>query len=364
MTRKNQTLETAPQCPWGIFSRRDFLKCAAAATAVASTGLITSSAPSAPSNKTLPRTVTGVDLCKRYEYPVIRRKLAKLFDEIGGVRQLVKGKFVTAKVNLVNAPNKHVSGVPQGLTTVIHPAVALAAGSLLVEYGAKKVTFCDQLPLDGPDEESFALYDFHLQEFSQEMDGKVAFENTRNLGRHKNYALVKTPGGGYIANAWEVNRAYSDTDVLISIAKLKSHVSGGVSLGMKNLFGVPPSSMYGDDIYGENKNNEPDESAVGYRGYTMHTCSKKPLTSVDSFTGKSVLDDHGYNVPHLIADLNYAFPIELVVIDGISTIQSAEGWWIGPSVSVAAPAARGALASAGLRFCGEEIGRASCRERV
>jgi uncharacterized protein (DUF362 family) len=36
-------------------------------------------------------------------------------------------------------------------------------------------------------------------------------------------------------------------------------------------------------------------------------------------------------------DLAAAFPIDLVVIDGISTIQTAEGWWNGSMVSVIRP---------------------------
>jgi uncharacterized protein (DUF362 family) len=47
--------------------------------------------------------------------------------------------------------------------------------------------------------------------------------------------------------------------------------------------------------------------------------------------------DHGYNVPRFIVDLASAFPIDLVVIDGISTIQTAEGWWLGSMVTVTRP---------------------------
>jgi uncharacterized protein (DUF362 family) len=47
--------------------------------------------------------------------------------------------------------------------------------------------------------------------------------------------------------------------------------------------------------------------------------------------------DHGHNVPRFIVDLAAAFPIDLVVIDGISTIQTAEGWWNGSMVSVTRP---------------------------
>ena len=311
-------------------SRRRFLQCAAAAPllgTIAQTGFSAESA-----SKLAPRAVTSIALCKRYDYPQVRQTLAALFDELGDVRPLVRNKYVTVKLNLVNTSAESVGGVPVAYCVTVHPAVALAAGSLFVEYGAKQVTYCDQLPFRTPDPEAFSGYLYDFKEFSQTMDNRARFVNTRNAGESKNYALVKVPDGGYIANAWEVHKAYSDTDVLVSLAKLKSHVSAGVSLGMKNLYGVPPSSMYGDDI-----DNEPDENAIGYRGRTMHECSMKPLTSVDTFTGERRRGEHGFNVPRLIADLACAFPIGLVVVDGISVIQNGEGWWLGSIVSLATP---------------------------
>jgi hypothetical protein len=191
--------------------------------------------------------------------------------------------------------------------------------------------FCDQLPFRTPDEQAFAGYGFHLAEFNRVMRDRAQFANTRNLGPYKTYASVRVPGGE-LATAWEVNRTYVDTDVLVSLTKLKSHVSGGITGGMKNLFGLPPSSLYGDDL-----GQEPDENAVGYRNGSMHNCTRRPLTSANSFTGKSVEGDHGHNVPRFVVDLAAAFPIDLVVIDGISTIQTAEGWWNGSMVSVTRP---------------------------
>ncbi len=191
--------------------------------------------------------------------------------------------------------------------------------------------FCDQLPFLELGELAFAGYGFRLEEFNRHLKGRARFVNTRNRGTYGSYATVRVPGGE-LASAWEVNRTYVDTDVLVSLAKLKSHVSGGMTGGMKNLFGLPPSSLYGDDL-----KTEPDERALDYRNQTMHNCTRPPFTSTTTFTGKSVTGDHGFNVPRFIVDLNAAFPIDLVVIDGISTIQTAEGWWNGSMVSVTRP---------------------------
>lgn len=313
-------------------TRRDFLRGLAAAYASLATGTAVATAHSEPTNAPrIPRAVTALGLCQRYDYPAVRRTLGRMLDELGDVHRLVRRRHVTVKVNLVNTSAEDVAGVPLWLTVTVHPVVARALGSLLVEYGAREVVFCDQLPFRTPDPEAFAGYGFRLDEFRAVMDGRVRFENTRNRGRHSTYAWVKVPDGE-LATAWEVNRTYVDTDVLVSLTKLKSHVSGGITGTLKNLFGVPPSSLYGEDL-----KDEPDENATGYRGATMHSCERLPLTSARSFTGRSVRGDHGYNVPRFIVDLAAAFPIHLAVIDGISTIQSAEGWWNGAMVSVTRP---------------------------
>ncbi len=329
---RNPATPSTPRCPGGGLTRRDFLRGLATASAALAAGTAPGAARTDRGDAArVPRAPTTLGLCQRYDYPAVRRTLGRMLDELGDVRPLVRRKHVTVKVNLVNTSAEDVQGVPLWLTVTVHPVVARALGSLLIEYGAREVVLCDQLPFRTPDPEAFAGYGFKLDEFRAVMDGRVRFENTRNRGRHGSYAWVKVPGGE-LATAWEVNRSYVDTDVLVSLTKLKSHVSGGITGALKNLFGVPPSSLYGEDL-----KDEPDENAIGYRGATMHSCERPPLTSARSFTGRSVRGDHGYNVPRFIVDLAAAFPIHLAVIDGISTIQTAEGWWNGAMVSVTRP---------------------------
>jgi uncharacterized protein (DUF362 family) len=345
------SFRAAPRCPGGVLTRRDFLRWAAAAALLPTIRAAEPGSSASDPGARAPRAVTAIGLCKRYEYPAVRQVLASLFDDLGHVRRLVKNKHVLVKLNLVNASGEDVAGIPLWLTVTVHPVVAQALGSLLVEYGAREVVFSDQLPFRSLEPDAFAGYGFVLSEFNRVMDGRARFENTRNRGHFSDYALVKVPGGGELASAWEVNRAYVDTDVRISLGKLKSHVSGGITGAMKNLFGVPPSSLYGDDL-----EKEPDENAVGYRNKAMHNCSRRPLTSSTTFTGKSVEGDHGFNVPRFIVDLNAAFPIDLAVIDGISAIQTAEGWWLGSMVSVTRP---GLLIAGGNAVCTDAVAAAA-----
>lgn len=325
----DSSVSGTPQCPGGLLSRREFLRATSAAALVLPEAM---AAESGAERQTIRRAPVTLGLCPRYEFDAVRRALGQMLDELGTVRSLVRQKHVTVKVNLVNTSAEDLSGIPLWLTVTVHPVVARALGSLFVEYGARSVTFCDQLPFRALGPEAFAGYGFDHAEFNAAMGGRARFVNTRNRGGHSTYAWVKVPGAPELATAWEVNRAYVDTDVLVSLGKLKSHVSGGITAGMKNLFGVPPSSLYGDDL-----KDEPDEEAKDYRGRTMHDCTRAPFTSASTFNGRSVEGDHGFNVPRFIVDLNAAFPLDLVVIDGISTIQSAEGWWLGSMVMVTRP---------------------------
>jgi uncharacterized protein (DUF362 family) len=322
----------APKCPGGFPSRRDFLRTVAAAALVPAASATPPHSVLQAGLQVPPRGLTSIGLCKRYGFAEVRGTLARMLDELGTVRGLVKGKHVTVKVNLVNTSREHLDGVPLWMTVTVHPAVAMALGSLLTDYGARQITYVDQLPFRELDEAAFAGYGFDAKSFNDVMDGRARFVNTRNRGAYAGYAVVRVPGGGDLASAWEVNRQYTETDVLVSLGKLKSHVSGGVTGGMKNLFGIPPSSLYGDDL-----KDHPDEDAADYRNGVMHSCVKKPFTSADYFTGKPIQGDHGNNVPRFIVDLNAAFPIHLTVLDAISTIQTAEGWWLGSMVSVTRP---------------------------
>lgn len=321
-----------PTCPGRRLTRRDFLCGLATAAAMPAVGLASTAAEVRESGAGSPPVrPTAIGLCRRYDYREVRRVLSRLLDDAGGVGPLVRRRHVTVKVNLVNTSEEDLAGIPLWLTVTVHPVVAMALGSLLVRRGARSVTFCDQLPFRPLGAEAFAGYGFRLADFQGAMDGRARFVNTRNRGDHHDYASVPVEGGE-LARSWEVNRTYVDTDVLVSLTKLKSHVSGGITGGLKNLFGIPPSSLYGDDL-----KEEPNEEATGYRSDTMHNCTKLPRTSSQAFTGKTVEGDHGYNVPRFIVDLATAFPPDLVVIDAISTIQSAEGWWLGSMVSATRP---------------------------
>jgi uncharacterized protein (DUF362 family) len=56
---------------------------------------------------------------------------------------------------------------------------------------------------------------------------------------------VPVPGGGLIHRAVYLNEQVADVDAVVSVAKLKAHGTAGVTMSVKNMFGILPRSYYG-----------------------------------------------------------------------------------------------------------------------
>ena len=120
--------------------------------------------------------------------------------------------------------------------------------------------------------------------------------------------------------AFDVNQCYVNTDVFVSLGKMKNHGCAGVTMSLKNLFGVTPTALYGDDA--------PNEKTLKVRGAIVHNGSRKVPDGVPGEVDHKLPADWKYRVPRCTADLCGARPIDLAIIDGIWTIRGGEGWWI------------------------------------
>jgi uncharacterized protein (DUF362 family) len=105
------------------------------------------------------------------------------------------------------------------------------------------------------------------------------------------YVQCDVPGGGIMFDRYWMNHEFADADAIVSVAKLKSHLSTGSTGTLKNLFGMTPTLHYGSP-----------------RGY-LHAPIRLPRT---------------------IADLGLTFPPALCVIDGL--VGQSEREWHGPPV--------------------------------
>ena len=108
------------------------------------------------------------------------------------------------------------------------------------------------------------------------------------------------------------------------MAKLKNHATCGVTLSMKNCFGMLPASIYGDDAGVD----APNENPTSGRAKTMHEGGRQPSKSAPSELDTASSREPGYRVPHIVADLVKSRPIDLEIIDGIESIAGGEGPWV------------------------------------
>ncbi len=253
--------------------------------------------------------------CRSYG-PELRPAFEKCFDLLGGIRPLVSDKTVTVKLNLTGANFTEYLGRPVGETFMTHAATVHVLVAVLFAEGAKRVRLVESVPSRAELRATLALADWDVK--ALESLGKLEFENTRNLGTGKRYSHLKVPGGGYMFSALDLNHAYEDTDVMISLAKLKNHVTAGVTLSMKNLFGLTPTTLYGSEA----GNEDATEGRLPLHNPTGFEKLKLPGLK-DGITSP----DPTWRVPRITVDICAARPIHLAIIDGISAMNGAEGPW-------------------------------------
>jgi uncharacterized protein (DUF362 family) len=269
------------------------------------------------------RSTANVAIVSCHGYgPQVRAALKSSFDLIGGIDSLVRNKTVTVKINLTGSDFSWFLGRPTGETYMTHSSTVMALLSLLFASGAARVRLVEstQIMAGLPETLDTAGWDVKAIDAC----GKVEYENTRNLGAGKDYARLKVPSGGYMFSAFHLNHSYHETDVMVSLAKLKRHITAGVTLSMKNLFGITPNSLYGSSAGSENatEGRMPLHSQDGFENIVLPGL-KPQVSSHSPFT----------RVPRIVADVCSARPIDLAIIDGISSMTVGEGPWcsqVGP----------------------------------
>jgi uncharacterized protein (DUF362 family) len=263
--------------------------------------------------------------CRSYG-PEVRAAMKQAFDLLGGLGSLVRNKTVTVKLNLTGTDFRAFMGRPIGETVMTHFSTALALGGLLFDAGARRVRFVESTTSRGTLENTLKLGDWDVNALLAL--GAVEFENTRNLGKARKYSQLNVPGGGLMFSSFQLNHAYEETDVMVSLCKLKQHVTAGITLSMKNLFGLTPNALYGDEAG--------SEEATGGRGPLHGPGSETEGKAFDQITlpgfklkKADTPSDPGIRVPRIITDLCAARPIHLAIIDGITAMAGGEGWWCG-----------------------------------
>ena len=298
-------------------NRREFIQglgAGLAGLALAPRNVFGAAAPPAP----------PVAVAKCLEYgPQVRPTLTTLFDQLGGLSRIVRGKTVAVKINMTGSATDTLRGMPVGMTHWVHPDVIGNTIHLLGQAGARRILLV----------ESTLSPSRSLQQFMSEAGWnprnfasaapRVEFVDTNYGGPGGIYKRLWVPGGGLLFRAYDVNPAYVDCDVYVSLAKLKEHATAGVTLSMKNSFGITPCT-----IYGRNAGiDRPSNVVKGSRGM-LHSGDRQPSKTALAENNMNSPRDPGYRVPRVVADLAHARPIHLAILDGIHTTAGGEGPWV------------------------------------
>jgi uncharacterized protein (DUF362 family) len=268
-----------------------------------------------------PASRVAVGTCHTYG-PEVLSTLENLFDQLGGLERLVRGKTVAIKLNLTGLATGRLGYTPPGVTHWVHPQVVGATVHLLGKAGAQRIRL-----LESPMSTAEPLEEFMLQANWEPRDflnaaPRVEFENTNYLGKGRKYSRFWVPGGGLLFKGYDLNHSYEDCDVFVSLAKLKEHLTAGITLSMKNCFGITPCTIYGEG----SAEDEPSLVPQGGRG-PFHSGNRLPSKSAPPAVDPNGSKDPGYRVPRVVADLVAARPVHLAVIDGIETRTGGEGPW-------------------------------------
>jgi uncharacterized protein (DUF362 family) len=268
---------------------------------------------------TAPTASVALARCATYELPALVERLGSLLDKVGGLRHLVAGKTVAVKVNLTGSPGNSALGLPAGRTYHTHPHMVQALAVLLDRAGARRVRFLEGTYSTQPFEKTLLAVGWDVAAL-RALKTKVEFEDTRNKGTSPSYREIRVPGGGDLYPAYLLNRSYVDCDVYISLAKLKNHATAGVTLSMKNNFGITPTALYSEGTENENSTNA--------RVEVFHEGRVAPARGVPQELHHDSPRVPSYRVPRHTVDAVGIRPIDLAIIDGVETVSGGEGPWL------------------------------------
>jgi uncharacterized protein (DUF362 family) len=250
----------------------------------------------------------------------LAEQLATQFDQIGGLTGLMRGKTVTVKLNLTGSGR--FPGFTEGQTYWVHEDLVGACCHLFGKAGARRIRLVEGT-YEGESLDDKMLDAGWDVKAIRNAAPLVEFAQTSNRGAAKNYSRLKVPQP-YIFPAFDLHSAYEDTDVFVSLAKLKEHEECGLTLTIKNMFGVPPISIYGDDAGVDEPNERPRKA----REEIMHYGKRPPSKSAPAELNAKSERYEGYRVPRICVDVAMARPIHLSILDGIETCTTGEGPWV------------------------------------
>jgi uncharacterized protein (DUF362 family) len=234
----------------------------------------------------------------------------KMFDQTGGIENEVKGKTVGIKVNLTG--DSGFPGYTVGDTTWVHPRVVGSVAAAFGALGAKRIRILESSDKRKP---GYKLEDKLLSggwdvNAIRNAAPRVEFEDTNTAGQAKQYSLFKVKSEPYVFPAFLMNHSYEDCDYFVSLGKMKNHEEMGITMCIKNLFGITPLGIYGD------------REQVFHYGY-----KQAPSGAPTELDPKSTRYE-GWRLPRVLVDILGSRPVDLAIADGIVATVGGEGPWV------------------------------------
>jgi uncharacterized protein (DUF362 family) len=269
-----------------------------------------------------PRSPVSIAKCGSYDAN-LAGVLNTMFDQIGGIRGLVRGKTVAVKLNLTGG-GRGYPPYAHGDTFWVNGKLTAAVVHLFHQAGARRIRLLESNSVGTSLEDKMLDGGWDVK-LLRNADPDLEFENTNNLGSGKRYSRLKVNSAApYIYPAFDLNHSYEDCDVLVSLSKIKHHEECGITLSMKNMFGATPCSIYGDDAGVD----EPNEAVRRGRAAVLHFGRRQPSGSAPQEVDFTSDRYEGRRVPRIVTDLVAARPIDLAILDGIQSCVGGEGPWV------------------------------------
>ena len=265
-------------------------------------------APTIPGNPAAPAEPVSVAKVRSYDED-LTAQFRKMFDQIGGIENQVKGKTVGIKVNLTG--DTGFPGLTVGDTTWVHPRVVGSVVAAFGALGAKRIRI-----LEGTGSRKHHKLEDKLLSGGWDVAAirnaapMVEFENTDSAGESKQYSQFKVKSNPYVFPGFLMNRSYEDCDYFVSLGKMKNHEEMGITICIKNLFGITPLGIYGD------------REQVFHYGY-----KQAPSGAPVELDPKSTRYE-GWRLPRVLVDILGSRPVDLAIADGIVAMVGGEGPWV------------------------------------
>jgi uncharacterized protein (DUF362 family) len=193
--------------------------------------------------------------------------------------KLGRARRIGIKFNQDKPPHRLV--IHEGNHQQVVSASVMRATLRLLRERTKAELFHIDVPVEG------AQPGVNREDCSQALPWLREFDVSYIDGLEHPVAWVDVPGGGQMFQKYPVPQCTTEADAFVSVQKLKSHAFMGITLCLKNLFGIVPLHHNG---------GRP-------RGYYHHLV----------------------RMPYMLADLGRIFNPTLNIIDGLVS-QAAEEW--------------------------------------